>query len=382
MVNYFVIARNSSFTYKGRAARRPPGRPRAWRPVCHRGQRARPRGQSHSRNRPADRGLIRRACLGGKVRSPARRSCSMSRMKSSAVLRHPRRPKFCFTGDGSRHKPPRPDITTWELAKKAWMAAYGFSRDGHETAIALAKLAVARDPVIPLGYEVLASVQMHFAYMGFAAGPPCPRKKHSRTFVARSNSVAPPSTLTGSMARSLDSCLAGTNRRAPRCGRRSISTRTFRLVMERWGPRRRLSANPTKAFAILNSRYGSIRATRVYSFAIRGLSLAVPVKRDLPAALEWAERSASRNPDWWLAHALVAAVHSMQGKLERARTALDDLRRVLPAATLSNLPWRQLSSGRRARDRQYGASRPWAAGLRANSTAAPLSFACRTGAPK
>jgi adenylate cyclase len=75
-------------------------------------------------------------------------------------------------------------------------------------------------------------------------------------------------------------------------------------------------------------------------FRYSGLSLAYLEKRDLSASLEWAERSASRNPDWWLAHALIAAIQSMQGKFGPARTALDDLRRILPSATLSNLPWR------------------------------------------
>ena len=317
MRNYFVIARNSSFTYKGRADRRPPGRPRARRPVCHRGRRASTRRQSHSRDRPADRGLIRRACLGGKVRSPPRRSCSMSRMKSSAASRHPRRPKFCFIGDGSPHKPPRPDITTWELAKKAWMAAYGFSRDGHETAIALAKLAVARDPVNALGYEVLASVQMHFAYMGFAAEPEV-LAQEAFANIRRALELGGASEYSHWVHGTIIGFLFGRHEQACTALRQAIDLNpNFSLGYGTLGTMLVLVGKPDEGirnteFAIrLNPRDPGV------FFRYSGLSLAYLVKRDLPAALEWAERSASRNPDWWLAHALIAAVQSMQGALER-----------------------------------------------------------------
>jgi adenylate cyclase len=242
--------------------------------------------------------------------------------------------------DGSPHKPPRPDMTTWELAKKAWMAAYGFSRAGHETGIALARLAVARDPVNALGYEVLAAIQMHFVYMGFAAQPEV-LAQDAFANIRRALELGGASEYSHWVHGTVIGFLFGKHEQACAALRQAIDLNpNFSLAYGTLGTMLVLAGKPDEGirnteFAIrLNPRDPGI------FFRYSGLSLAYLVKRDFSASLEWAGRSASRNPEWWLAHALIAAIHSMQGRLEPARTALDDLRRVLPSATSINLPWR------------------------------------------
>ena len=67
----FVIARNSSLHLQGQGGRCPPGRARAWRPLCAGGQRA-PRRQTAAHHRAADRCAIRRPSVGRPLR---RRRC-------------------------------------------------------------------------------------------------------------------------------------------------------------------------------------------------------------------------------------------------------------------------------------------------------------------
>ena len=62
----FVIARNSTFTFKGQAGRHQRGRPSAWCALCSRGQRAQG-GQPGPRDGPADRGRQAAAISGPNV---------------------------------------------------------------------------------------------------------------------------------------------------------------------------------------------------------------------------------------------------------------------------------------------------------------------------
>jgi adenylate cyclase len=338
MRNYFVIARNSSFAYKGNAIDvRQVGRELGVQYVIEgsvrrAGNRIRVTAQlieassgahvwAEKYDRPLDDIFD--------VQDEIVRGVAAS--TQTEVLLH---------RDAAPHKPPRPDMTTWELAKKAWMSAYGFSRDGHETAIALAKLTVARDPVNALGYEVLASVQMHFVYMGFTAEPEV-LAQEALVNIRRALELGGASEHSHWVHGTVIGFLFGKHEQACTALRQAIDLNpSFSLAYGTLGTMLVLVGKPDEGirnteFAIrLNPRDPGV------FFRFSGLSLAYLMKRDFSASLEWAERSASRNPDWWLAHALIAVIHSMQGRLEAAKAALDDLRRVLPAATLSSLPWR------------------------------------------
>jgi adenylate cyclase len=338
MRNFFVIARNSSFAYKGKAID----------------------------IRQVGRGLGVQYVIEGSVRKAGNRVRVTAQLVEALSGAHVWAEKYdrplddmfdvqdeivrgvaastqtevLLHGDGSPHKPPRPDIATWELVKKAWIAAYGLSREGHETAIALAKLAVARDPLNASGYEVLASVQMHSVYMGFTAEPAA-LAQEAFANIRRAFELGGASEYSHWVHGTVIGFLFGKHEQACAALRQAIDLNpSFSLGYGTLGTMLVLAGKPDEGirnieFAIqLNPRDPSI------FFRYSGLSLAYLVKRDFSASLEWAERSASRNPDWWLAHALTAVIHTMQRRLEPARTALDDLRRVLPAATLSNLPWR------------------------------------------
>ena len=338
MRNYFVIARNSSFAYKDRAIDvRQVGRELGVQYVIEgsvrrAGNRIRVTAQlvetssgAHVWAEKYDRPLEDMF----DVQDEIVRGVAAS--TQTEVLLH---------RDDSPHKPPRPDMTTWELAKKAWMAAYGFSREGHETGIALARLAVARDPVNALGYEVLAAIQMHFVYMGFAAEPEA-LAQDAFANIRRALELGGASEYSHWVHGTVIGFLFGKPEQACAALRQAIDLNpNFSLAYGTLGTMLVLAGKPDEGirnteFAIrLNPRDPGV------FFRYSGLSLAYLVKRDFSASLEWAERSASRNPEWWLAHALIAAIHSMQGRSEPARTALDDLRRVLPSATLSKLPWR------------------------------------------
>jgi adenylate cyclase len=241
---------------------------------------------------------------------------------------------------GSRHEQ-RPDVTAWELVKKAWIAGYGLGRESQEAAIALAREAVARAPESSLGYEVLACALLHSAYMGSACDP---AELAHEALVSVQNALKRDgrSEYAHWTHGGILGYLYGQHEQACAALRQSIELNpNFSLAYGTLGTILVLAGKPDDGIvnierAIrLNPRDPSI------SFRYSGLSLAYLVKRQLSAALEWAERSASRNPDWWLAHALIAAIQTMQGRAESAGIALDDLRRVVPDATLSTLPWRR-----------------------------------------
>jgi adenylate cyclase len=343
MRNYFVIARNSSFTYKGRAIDvRQVGRELGVKYVIEgsvrkAGNRIRVTAQlieassgahvwAEKYDRPLDDMFD--------VQDEIVRGVAAS--TQTEVLLH---------RDDSPHKPPRPDMTTWELAKKAWMAAYGFSRQGHETAVDLAKLTIARDPANALGYEVLASVQMHLVYMGFAAEPEV-LAQEALGSIRRALELGGASEYSHWVHGTVIGFLFGKHEQACTALRQAIDLNpNFSLAYGTLGTMLVLAGKPDEGirnteFAIrLNPRDPGV------FFRYSGLSLAYLMKRDFSTALDWAERSASRNPDWWMAHALIAAIHSMQSRAGPARTAMEDLRRVLPSATLGNLPWRSFLSG-------------------------------------
>ena len=338
MRNYFVIARNSSFAYKDRAIDvRQVGRELGVQYVIE--------------------GSVRRA--GNRIRVTAqlietssgahvwaekydRPVEDMFDVQDEIVrgVAASTQTEVLLHRDGSPHKPPRPDMTTWELAKKAWMAAYGFSRAGHETGIALARLAVARDPVNALGLRSSRGDTNALCLYGLRRGArgSCAGRIREHSSRARTRwrlRVFPLGAWNGRWIS------FGKHEQACAALRQAIDLNpNFSLAYGTLGTMLVLAGKPDEGirnteFAIrLNPRDPGV------FFRYSGLSLAYLVKRDFSASLEWAGRSASRNPEWWLAHALIAAIHSMQGRLEPARTALDDLRRILPSATSSNLPWR------------------------------------------
>ena len=360
MRNYFVIARNSSFAYKGRAIDvRQVGRELGVQYVIEgsvrtAGNRIRVTAQlieassgahvwAEKYDRPLDDLFD--------VQDEIVRGVAAS--TQTEVLLH---------RDGSPHKPPRPDMTTWELAKKAWMAAYGFSREGHETANQLGQTGgCSRPGKMPW---VTKSSRRYKCTLSIWGSPQSPRFLAQEAFanIRRALELGGASEYSHWVHGTVIGFLFGKHEQACTALRQAIDLNpNFSLAYGTLGTMLVLVGKPDEGirnteFAIrLNPRDPGV------FFRYSGLSLAYLVKRDFPAALEWAERSASRNPDWWLAHALIAAIHSMQGKSERARTALDDLRRGLAGRHLEQSAVAELSSGRRVREGQRGASTTWAA---------------------
>jgi adenylate cyclase len=232
----------------------------------------------------------------------------------------------------------RPDIPTWELVKKAWKELYQLSRAGVTRSIEIARLAVAHDPQAAAGYQVLASGLFHMVYMGFAPDA-SPIRDEALSAAHRALELEPKDELSQWAFAIIVGYLSDDTARACSALRQAIELNpNFSLG---YG-----SLGTILAFAgqLDDSIANNLMAIRLNPkdpslfFRYSGLAIAYHAKSDFVACREWAERSISRKPDWWLGYALLASSCAYLGDMVGARAAVDGLKLVLPDARIGSIP--------------------------------------------
>jgi adenylate cyclase len=232
----------------------------------------------------------------------------------------------------------RPDIPTWELVKRAWRELYNLSRAGLTRSIEIARMAIAHDPQAAGGYQVLASGLFHMIYMGFAPSA-SPMRDEALSAAHRALELEPKDELSQWVFGLVISCLYDDIARGCSALRQAIELNpNFSLGYGSLGTILGLVGQSDESIANnmiairLNPKDPSL------FFRYSGLAIAYHAKTDFAACREWADRSISRKPDWWLGHALLASSCAYLGDMVGAQTAVDGLKLVLPDARIGSLP--------------------------------------------
>jgi TolB-like protein len=252
----------------------------------------------------------------------------------------------------------RPDLTVWELTMRAWQLLYDFSPESFATAKAHLERALALDPDSAEANLVLALIQYHRAIMGYV--------DDYRATLTTAQELA---------------------RRATRLDDRNEYAH-WALGITSWGLakhedsiaalERALELNPNCSLA-----YGSLgtalslvgrveesianqeiairsnpRDPSIF-FRFTGIALAHYLAGRYDDAVTWAGKAVHRMPKWYLGHFLLAASHQRADRPEEAKAAVERCLAVLPDASVSQLdriPLKDAAEMERLRDslRQAG----------------------------
>lgn len=230
----------------------------------------------------------------------------------------------------------RPDLTVWELTMRSWHLLYDFNRESYVHAKTLLERALAIDPESAEANMVLSLINHHFALMGFA--------KDSRPAMETAYALA---------------------RRATQLDDRNEYAH-WALGISCWGLlkydeshaalERSVALNPncSLAYGSLGTLLGitghseeaivnqeiAIRSNPLdpsIFFRFSGLALAHYMADRHGSAIEWAERAISRMPGWYFAHFVLTASHIALDQHQQAAKAVKACRDALPEICISDL---------------------------------------------
>jgi TolB-like protein/DNA-binding CsgD family transcriptional regulator len=247
----------------------------------------------------------------------------------------------------------RPDLTVWELTMRSWHLLYDFAPEAYASAKTLLERALAIDPESAEANMVLSLINHHIAILGFA---PDPRPAMEAAYALGRRATQ----LDGRNEYAhwalgiscwglhrLDEGIAALERAVelnPNCSLAYGSLGTALAIAGRTA-----EAITNQEIAIrMNPRDPSI------FFRFSGLALAHYMAGDFETAISWAERAIHRMPRWYLAHFLLAASHVALGRIDRARAVADASREVLPDLSLADverMPIRDVALMQQFRDR-------------------------------
>ena len=231
-----------------------------------------------------------------------------------------------------------PELHVWGMAKRGWKEIYSHTRESLTAARAMGQAIIETDPVSPEGYKLLSAATSHLVFMGFADDPETLKKEALVTAqqALRLNERDEFSYWALGVALAT---FFGQHKQAEAAYRRSLEINpNFSLGYGSYGTMLAYDCRPDEAIenneiAIrLNPRDPSI------FFRYSALSIAHFLKSDFRQSRDWAQRSVSRKPEWWLGHALLAASLALLDALEPARDSAQELVRLLPGVTADTLP--------------------------------------------
>ena len=331
---FFVIARNSSFTYKGRAVDvKQVGRELGVRYVLEgsvrrAGQRLRVTAQlidaitgAHVWAERHDRDLSDIF----EVQDEITRSVVASTQTQIQIAEG-------SLSDGIE----QPSLPVWALVSRSWKLMYGMTAESLSEAIRLAEEAVSLDPQSGRAHQALASALFHFAWLGFA--------DDATAIFARGRRMAEQAV-----------------RLNPRDEYAHWVLGMLKLVKGEHDKaiaelERAIEINPNCSLA-----YGSLataqnfagfpeRAIKNNEIAVRanprdpgnffrfsGLAISHFLTGQLVPAIDWARKSVNLKPEWHQGHVVLIASLVDLGRLDEARVALADYRVQCPGASLEQV---------------------------------------------
>jgi TolB-like protein/Tfp pilus assembly protein PilF len=230
----------------------------------------------------------------------------------------------------------RPDLTVWELIMRGWQLLYDFSPESFTTAKTLLEEAIALDPNSAEAHLLLAAVHFHDALMGYVSD--------RQTSLSTANQLALRATRLDDqneyahwalglsywgLAR-YEEAIAGLERALelnPNC---SVAYGSLGTVLSLVGRIDEAITNHEIAIRS-NPRDPSI------FFRFTGVSRAHFLAGRYDAAIEWADKAIRRMPTWYMGHFLLAASYIQANRQVEAKAAVSRCREVLPDASLSQL---------------------------------------------
>ena len=230
----------------------------------------------------------------------------------------------------------RPDLTVWELTMRAWHLLYDFTPESFDTAKALLERALALDPESAEANMVLSLINHHVALMGYATD----------TKLAMEAAYA-------------------LGRRAIQLDDRNEYAH-WALGISCWGLHKHeesivaleravdLNPNCSLAYGSLGTLYGLVGRTDEaivnQQIAIRsnprdpsiffrfsGIALAYYLDGQYASAILWAERAINRMPRWFYGHFLLVASYVALDQHAQAEEAVTACQSVLPDISARDL---------------------------------------------
>lgn len=237
----------------------------------------------------------------------------------------------------------RPDLTVWELTMRAWHLLYDFTPEAYASARTLLDRALAIDPYSPEATMVLSLVHHHIAILGFSPDTEAAMDaayalgRRAVQLDARNEYAHWALGISCWGLHRLDEGIAALERAVelnPNCSLAYGSLGTALAIAGRTDE----SITNQQTAIRMNPRDPSI------FFRFSGLALAHYTADRFDTAILWAERAIHRMPRWYLAHFLLAASHMALGRTDRARAAVEACRAALPDAALRDAERMPLNS--------------------------------------
>lgn len=233
-------------------------------------------------------------------------------------------------------------LPVWALVNRSWKRMYELNDQSLQEAISLAEEAVSLDPGSGRAHQALASALFHWVWMGFATDMETTFARASRMAerAVRLDKNNEYSHWTFGLVKMLNGehvkAIAELERAIeinPNC---SLAYGTLATVLNFAGYPERAVANNEIAIRS-NPRDPSI------FFRYSGLALSHFLTKQYEAAIEWARKTVHMKPDWHQGHAVLVASLVESGQLEDARIAMEDYVKLSPKASLveiTKLPFR------------------------------------------
>ncbi len=236
----------------------------------------------------------------------------------------------------------RLSLPVWVLVNRSWKQMYELNDQSLQEAISLAEEAVSLDPGSGRAHQALASALFHWIWMGFATdvGTTFARALRMAERAVRLDKNNEYSHWTLGLLRLLngehDKATAELERAIeinPNC---SLAYGTLATVQNFAGYPERAIANNEIAIRS-NPRDPSI------FFRYSGLALSYFLTKQYEAAIELARKAVHLKPEWHVGHAVLVACLVESGQLDDARLAVEDYVNQSPKASIgeiTELPFR------------------------------------------
>ncbi len=231
-----------------------------------------------------------------------------------------------------------PNLEIWSMAKKVWRKFYGISRRSLTEALQLAKELVRTHPESPEGHKLFALVATHFVLMGFAANPQQMKDEADQSIrLALSleqndeHSHWGLGIILGFFQDKFDESEAAFKRSIEINPNFSLGYGSCGTMLAYAG-RAKDSIEKTQYAIRLNPKDPSI------FFRYSALSVAYFILADYEEACKWARLSIEKNPEYWVAHAVLTASLVLLDRSENAIKAGQELLRAFPKISLQSLP--------------------------------------------
>jgi adenylate cyclase len=230
----------------------------------------------------------------------------------------------------------RPDVGTWDLIARGWKLFYELTEESLAAAETLFRRAVASDPTSCEAHQLLASVLIHQAQMGYVSGWDATISKAyelAKRAVALDGRNEYAHWILGFIElwrRNHDMAIAELNRAVelnPNC---SLAYGSLGTVLS-------YSGEPDES--IKNNEIAVRSNPRDISifFRFSGIAMAHFVAGCYSEAAQWARKTVQRKPTWRVGHAVLAASLGQLNRLEEAKEAVDNYLQMFPDARISGM---------------------------------------------